>query len=301
MKPYRAICFMLSLNLFQLETQADIDPIVTACNVFVIADATVNVSNIQGKATIQGNGSFRTGNIGSIYDKGDLTLIAENVKGNVSVGGVLTQRASRIDSITYLGKTGQDFQDINQVLLEDSKLFGSLPSNGLIVVDNLINTITLIGTDSELNVFRTEPVWFNYRVQIVAPQRSSVIVNMPGDHIDMSLVTLNSNNMSENGVDASRVLFNFPDATEISLASSKLWGTILAPMADITSKSVSIHGSLIANNLTMLTSNLYDQPFKGSLPSTKARAISIPEPSTIRLFTISFMMMALVNYFKPIC
>jgi hypothetical protein len=55
MKPYRAICFMLSLNLFQLETQADIDPIVTASNVFVIADATVNVSNIQGKATIQGD------------------------------------------------------------------------------------------------------------------------------------------------------------------------------------------------------------------------------------------------------
>jgi hypothetical protein len=144
MKPYRAICFMLSLNLFQLETQADLDPIVTASNVFVIADATVNVSNIQGKATIQGNGSFRAGNIGGIYDKGDLSLIAVNVKGNVSVGGVLTQKASRIDSVTYLGKTGQDFKDINRILLEDSKLFGALPSNGQIIVDNLINTITLI-------------------------------------------------------------------------------------------------------------------------------------------------------------
>lgn len=300
MKPYRAICFMLSLNLFQLETQADLDPIVTASNVFVIADATVNVSNIQGKATIQGNGSFRAGNIGGIYDKGDLSLIAVNVKGNVSVGGVLTQKASRIDSVTYLGKTGQDFKDINRILLEDSKLFGALPSNGQIIVDNLINTITLIGTDSELNVFRTEPLWFNYRLQIIAPQKSSVIVNIPGDKIDMSLVSLNLNNMSENGVDASKVLFNFPDATKISLSSSKLWGTILAPMADFTSKSVSIHGGLIVDNLTMLTSNLYDQPFKGSLPSTEAKTISIPEPSTIRLLTISFLLMAFIHAFKLI-
>ena len=61
------------MALLTHQALADIDPIVRASNLFVIADASVKVSNIQDNVIIQGNGSFLSDNIGSLTNLGNLT------------------------------------------------------------------------------------------------------------------------------------------------------------------------------------------------------------------------------------
>lgn len=292
MKPYRVLYVILCLTLCQIKVQADLDPIVTAANIFVISDATVNVSNIQGQSIIQGNGSFRTDNIGSIHAQGDLNLNVVNVRGNVAVGGTLTQKASRVGSITHLGKPGTDFSGINQTLFNQSEFLGSLKPDGLVQVNSLTKTITLTGTSPDINIFEVNALWFHDSLQVKAPMGSTVIVNMPGDQIDFSLVSLNAESIEQDAFDPKYLLFNFPQATSIMLSSSKVVGTILAPLASVNAQSVSISGGLIANSLRMTTSNLYDNRFQGQL-SSENRTLIVPEPSAFLLFSVAGSLAAL--------
>lgn len=294
MKPNRTLCALLFLNLFQFEAWADLDPIVRAANVFVISDATVNVSNIQGKATIQGNGSFRTGRVGSIYNLGDLSLNVMTVQSNVAVAGSLTLKASHIGSITHLDKPGDDFKAINQSLLEESAALGSWTTNGLIDVNQSKNLVTLTGSDANLNVFETKPLWFNCALMINVPDGSTVVVNMPGEQIDLSLVSLNIRMANHEKIHPTQLIFNFPQATSISISASHISGTVLAPLADISARSLAIEGGLIAKRLTMATSNLYHFPFQGNL-TTGNRTFVAPEPLFLRLHLLALLLVAVIS------
>ena len=259
MKSYRTLCGLLCWTLCQIEAQADLDPIVTAANLFVISEATVNVSNIQGKAIIHGNGSFRTGRVGSIYGLGDLNLNAMNVPGQVAVAGTLTQKASHIGSISHLGKPADDFKTINQSLLAESAALGTMATNGLNAVNKFDNLVTLTGTDANLNVFETQPFWFNCALLVSVPNGSTVVVNMPGEQVDLSMVSLNIKTADQEKFDPARLIFNFPDAKSITLSASRISGTLFAPMADVSARSVNIQGGLVAKSLNMTTSNFFWQ------------------------------------------
>ncbi|MEJ2200830.1 MAG: choice-of-anchor A family protein, partial [Desulfuromonadaceae bacterium] len=76
-----------------------------------------------------------------------------------------------------------------------------------------------------------------------------------------------------------RVLFNFFEADLLQLAGVGIWGSILAPFADIAQSQGIIHGTLIASSFAGTMQQNYN-PFQGELGTP------VPEPSTLLLFLI---------------
>jgi hypothetical protein len=75
------------------------------------------------------------------------------------------------------------------------------------------------------------------------------------------------------------VLYNFHDATSLTINQIGVLGTILAPQADVNFAGGAIDGTLIANNLSGPgESHLY--LFQGSLPPLPT---PVPEPATLAL------------------
>ena len=231
-------------------------------NVFVLGDMSSLGGNVQGQVTVGGNGTFRAGNLDSIYDQGNLSVTAVNVSGSVLYGGTFTGLGSNIGSSSQIMSPLFDFVAAGQSLPADSALLGSLPTNGVISTD-IFGNVTLTGTDPNLNVFEIAPPGVNASVQIVAPPGSNVLVNVDGYSPDITLAVLNGLTANTGAFDPSHVLFNFPEATSLAFSSSTISGTILAPQAYTTTTSATIYGSLITSNLSILATHLYDQPFAG--------------------------------------
>lgn len=286
MIPHKIKYVLICMALLTHQALADIDPIVRTSNLFVIADASVKVSNIQDNVIIQGNGSFLSDNIGSLTNLGNLTLNNVNIRGNLTVGGTLTQNNSHAGTITYLTKPGPDYNAINKILVDDSRFLGSLSTNGSIEINSINKVITLTGTSPKLNVFETRSLWFNYSLQINAPKGSTVVINMPDEQIEMSRVSLNKPNNMNSGFDPTHVLLNFPQARAISLTASTIAGTILAPLSNVSAQAVNIRGSLFAQSLTMSTSNMYEDHFQGQLPTDESRTLIAPEPQLTWLISV---------------
>src|SRR5262249_4066755 len=56
--------------------------------------------------------------------------------------------------------------------------------------------------------------------------------------------------MTVSGTDQQHVLFNFPDATSLSVAGISVQGSVLAPGADVTFSNGNLEGTLVAGTLT---------------------------------------------------
>ena len=69
---------------------------------------------------------------------------------------------------------------------------------------------------------------------------------------------------------ASNVLFNFYEATELVLKGIGVWGSILAPLADLHNPRGVINGTLIANSFDGPMQLNY-QPFEGNVPHSAPR------------------------------
>ena len=138
-------------------------------NVFVLGDMSSLGGNVQGQVTVGGNGTFRAGNLDSIYDQGNLSVTAVNVSGSVLYGGTFTGLGSNIGSSSQITSPLFDFVAAGQSLPADSALLGAVPTNGVISTD-IFGNVTLSGTDPNLNVFEIAPPGVNASVQIVAPR-----------------------------------------------------------------------------------------------------------------------------------
>jgi choice-of-anchor A domain-containing protein len=105
----------------------------------------------------------------------------------------------------------------------------------------------LQGSDPRVNVFWVEAYqlsatrYFSLRV----PAGSMAIINVFG----YSATIANFAN-SYSGADARSVLFNFPDATELTAYNYGFFGTVLAPFADFTFTNGSFDGGIYAGSMT---------------------------------------------------
>jgi hypothetical protein len=78
---------------------------------------------------------------------------------------------------------------------------------------------------------------------------------------------------------AGQTLFNFVDATNLSLSGLGVYGSILAPNANITGGYGQINGSVMAQSYSG-PGQLNWTAFKGALPTAGGVPAAIPEPAS---------------------
>jgi choice-of-anchor A domain-containing protein len=90
--------------------------------------------------------------------------------------------------------------------------------------------VFLQGTHPKMNVFNVDASHFTNAVylSISAPASSVVVVNVWGETVRFA-----NFGHSYSGVDQTGILFNFPDALQITAYNYGFWGTVLAPNAHV--------------------------------------------------------------------
>jgi choice-of-anchor A domain-containing protein len=108
--------------------------------------------------------------------------------------------------------------------------------------------VSLTGTNPEVNVFElnaSELAGIN-ELAFSAPAGSLVVLNVRGTSATLANLGISMSG----GIDPHGILYNFPEAKTLSAASIGIWGTILAPYANVTFDNGNWDGGIYAVSLT---------------------------------------------------
>jgi choice-of-anchor A domain-containing protein len=145
----------------------------------------------------------------------------------------------------------------------------TLSKNGLNVIDlNIANGATITG----INITNANGV-----------TPTGLIINVNGDNLNFNGGSFNLGSLANN-----QVLFNFGNATTLSLQNLAFEGALLAPLATVNFSSGHIDGALIANNY-MGPGQINYVGFNDPLPAYQTSGsggtvVATPEPGSIALF-----------------
>ena len=262
----------------------------TMSNVFSPGDVALTADNIQGDLIAGGNGKLRAISAQDAYVQGDLNAVAIRVPGSVQYGGTLTNIGSVFGSISQVTAPLIDLAAAARSLVDSSTFFGGEAPNGSVTQD-LAGNIILTGTDPYLNIFDISAPNFNAAVVLNIPAGSTALVNISDQSPLLDLVSLNGSYGTSPAYDPSYVLFNFPNATSLTLITDKVMGTILAPRADVVVQGGTETGTLIAGSLSAMSSNFFNSPFRGD-PSIAGALSLVPEPPSAVLLGIALATLA---------
>lgn len=258
-------------------------------NAVIFGNANAIGGDTEGRLAVGGNFTAQCYSVGtsanpdatkySLVVGGDLNApgLWQVFNGNTAYGGTLIATPSTVSPYTITQQSGiLDFAAIKSQMLSTSSYLTGLTANGSVVYDGY-NTITLTGTDSNLNVFTlTEEqadIWSRVTShQIVAPAGSTVIINIGGTSCTLS------NGLSLSGVSNTTVLYNYYEATNLNLSSMELLGSLIAPNAALSLTSAGISGIAVVNESTQSWGGEYHNRggFTGNVPT-------VPEPSSVVL------------------
>ncbi|MCF0072173.1 choice-of-anchor A family protein [Dyadobacter sp. CY261] len=162
----------------------------------------------------------------------------------------------------------------------------ALPNTGSNAFDGY-HQYTLTGTSTGVNVFDIllPDNMSSDQISVNIPAGASAIINILN-----STLTINGGSMKMNGGDDAnpRVLFNFPNATSISISHYKFLGSFLAPKASFTGVGGSINGqSIIGGNFDQQGSfefhNVYFIENTIALPVTLVKFTAAKENMSVNL------------------
>ncbi len=267
--------------------------IVVNANGFSVAS---KVKDTQGLADLVAGNNIRLENGSVGYFGKDNSGAPVYQKGVVNWGGTATIASDvGFDNINSGPGNPINFAAEQRYLTTLSNDWGSLPANGKTDFSyndqNSLYRIQLTGSDNNLNVFSLDAakIGQNLGFYIDAPLTSTVLVNVTGaaaslinfgfyfrdyeDKIPGSDYIPGSSEFYPN----SNILFNFLDASLLTINQIEINGSILAPFAHVDfMKNSHIDGNLIAYSL-FGEGESHMELFRGQLP--------VPEPSTVILLS----------------
>lgn len=137
---------------------------------------------------------------------------------------------------------------------------------------------TLTGTDAGINVFNIDGArWSQLYKLSFAGAGTGAIVNVSGGSLT------NFVNLDFGGLLADQVVFNFFDATSVSMGGMNVRGTILAPNAKVTIQGGSVAGSVITKDFHSEGATIGGNGFTGFVS-----APAVPEPATWAMLIAGF-------------
>jgi choice-of-anchor A domain-containing protein len=233
-------------------------------NVLVNGNVAWTGPTIQGSLAVNGNANF--GNSGG------------QINGPVDVVGTYTapnyfpanQHPATVTPLPF------NFASVKTSLQGESNYLAGITPNGNTAVSFGALVLTASGPTNSFYVFDVTGAQMTaaagHGLSITVPTGSTVVVNVDGTSDSMT-----SMGISLNGVDNQHVLYNFSQATSLTVNQIGIEGTILAPNAAVNFINGQINGSLIAQSIAGQGES-HQHLFIGNLPTNP-----IPEPSTFVL------------------
>ncbi|MEL7316798.1 MAG: choice-of-anchor A family protein, partial [Cyanobacteria bacterium J06559_3] len=158
--------------------------------------------------------------------------------------------------------------------------------------DDDVTLAKFVGTNASENVFNIETGALDTLKKLTfdVPETAKVIINVEGESVDLSEFGIffgdqDCNPGATNTVhfwcrDRSRnILFNFEQASTLSISEVGFMGSILAPNAQVDFNNGHINGTLIADNLSG-TGESHLHLFNSDTPAMPLSPSELPEPVT---------------------
>lgn len=264
-------------------------------NVFTINKLDQDGGTTQGSIAAGGNATIKSASIGgsptgsaqpAVVVGGNLTI---KNGGSISHGGICVGGNTNLPSYYYTNYSVQsncsslpvDFSMASRYLVSESSYLGALSSTG--AVTNSYNKLTLTGTSTGVNVFYVSSTQLSgaWGLYVDVPKGATAVVNVEGKQVTFK----NGVNSADGGfsLDASRVLYNFYEASEVNLGGLTLNGSVLAPNATVNFKGGNLNGTMVAYNFNESSLAIGKSRFQGTLPSP------VPEPSGAMAFCLGAM------------
>jgi choice-of-anchor A domain-containing protein len=266
-------------------------------NLFVFGNYSASGTDTEGRVAVGGNANI------SIYSVAAQLTNAANSQANLVVGGALTFNSGSVShgdivagSIAQLNNVGLpngvagvgaspvDFAGEKTRLLTLSQALAGEAATG--TTTNYYGGLFFTGSNTGLNVFNVsgDQLASTWGFNIDIPQGAFALFNISGvsDHAQyfgfgtQKDPSLPSPAFVEAALDPTHLLFNFADATGLSLTGVGVPGTILAPKAAVSLNNLQINGTVIAASVTGGGQINY-HPYAGTL--LDAPAAAVPEPA----------------------
>lgn len=243
-------------------------------NLFVLRDLNQPSSDTEGKVAVGRDCYLANYSIGyTLPNSGgteDVLVVGRNVvflSGDIFGGNVVygnTETISEQVGIVHGTKRQDNIIDFNAAknyLQGLSAQLNGYTTNGTTTVSTSGVTVTLDGSDPFINVFAVtaQELTNAQEVYINVPNGSVILVNIRGDNIDWG------GNLVVSGTSYTNALFNFYNATNITISQIDVTGSILAPKADINFITGVQHGQMICKSLSG-QAQFNNRPFIGNLP-----------------------------------
>ncbi|MBC8080369.1 MAG: choice-of-anchor A family protein [Gorillibacterium sp.] len=234
-------------------------------NAFILGDFTQSNGQISGRLAASGNirlveyevgGAFKRSTSGDVLISGqNLTLANGILYGSAIYGGELSVTNATYSEAVIQGTPIDFVMERQNLLALSSKLsYYSYTENAeyeagelLLKATEPFNVIQLSASDLA-NAS-------GLRIQV--PETSTLIVNVSGTNISIQ-------NLHIGDAKPNRILFNFYDATSITISNTTFQGSILAPQADVFFSGAELDGMLIAKSF-MGSGQLKNDLFQGSI------------------------------------
>lgn len=255
----------------------------TGYNLFVLNDAFQPSSDTEGKVAVGHNAHFAGYSVGDkltfapgtedvLVVGNDLTYISGAVySGNVVYGHStnLPINAVSINNGSLRQGSVVDFAAASSYLLNLSTSLSNYPANGNVTFQ--WGGLELNGTHPLLNVFNVDGAQLSQanNMAINVPNGSVVLVNISGTSVSWR------GGLTVTGTSISNVLYNFHQATSVTIQGIDIRGSILAPKADMNFVTGVINGQMICKNFTG-QGQMNNTGFTGNIP-VDANVMNIAE------------------------
>lgn len=302
--PLRTALLTLSATLLfgSMSSKAASLSLADPYNVFIFGDMTESNVDSEGRVAVGGNANLTHFGIGSGFrnrpqEAGTALVVGGNLTyngGEVHYGSVLYAGSLTGSVNTPNGKTSQgrliDFVGARNTLLTASQYWAGLPATGQTI--DYYGGVRLIGTDSQLNVFNLSGSLLSraWGLTIDVPAGSTVLVNIDGDANRFANLGISFSDLNGDGkgvTDKQKVLYNFYEATSLTISGISVQGSLLAPNAAVDFGNGNIEGNLIAQSLKG-SGEAHQYLFNGNLPEV----LTVPEPSVAGILVLAILLAA---------
>ncbi|MBB5350073.1 choice-of-anchor A domain-containing protein [Haloferula luteola] len=270
-------------------------------NIYVLGDMTESNVDSEGRVAVAGDATLTNYGIGTAFSSnpssaGDALVVGGSLSyyggevhyGNVVYGDTLSGTPS-VPNGTITQDNSLAFDSISSSLIGSSIYWSGVTATG--TTSNNYGGIVLYGSDSSLNVFDVTGSMLSsaWGITIDVPAGSTVLVNISGTIMDFDNMGISFASSNGSATDNQHVLYNFYEATSLSISGISVQGSVLAPLADVSFGNGNVEGQLIAGNLTG-NGEAHNDPFIGNLPIV---ASTVPEVSTAALAGLSGLLACL--------
>ncbi len=264
----------------------------TGFNLFILEDLNQPSSDTEGKVAVGGNATLGG------YSVGDKLTPTDPPQDVLIVGGYLQYTSGRIyNGNVVVPSAASTNLPIYGVSIEEGELRFDTPINfpaasaylttlSTTLSNYVVNGTTvfewgglfLTGTNPFLNVFHVSGAELSIanNFEIDVPNGSVVVINVDGTTVAWM------GGLVVKGTDKSNVIYNFYEASSLTIHGIDVRGTILAPFADLYYPAGVVNGQVIAKSMTG-SGQFNNTLFLGNIPA-ETNIINIAEISAAAVY-----------------